>query len=192
MSRRTRRLPVNNRRQGPRHRNRRTPRPSTAEWSCPTASRVEGALGTWRRAARPAPAISTGGSVLTKTACMASGRTAGGNAKTKGRATSWSWTILVLRHRSRPRSRRRPRRANQIFGLHAIDATPARWRGDAGSSALDGTSVTTWSSPRSVPAPDSPVHRTQAGTDAGAVPRAHDEQRHDRCYHKNGRAPLVR
>ena len=31
--------------------------------------------------------------------------------------------------------------------LHAIDATPARWRGDAGSSALDGAS-TAASSPR--------------------------------------------
>ena len=31
--------------------------------------------------------------------------------------------------------------------LHAIDVTPARWRGDAGSSPLDGTSAST-SSPR--------------------------------------------
>ena len=31
--------------------------------------------------------------------------------------------------------------------LHAIDATPARWRGDAGSSSLDGAS-TVASSPR--------------------------------------------
>ena len=39
---------------------------------------------------------------------------------------------------------------NQIYGafvlnlrvdLHAIDATPARWRGDAGSSPLDGAST---------------------------------------------------
>ena len=45
---------------------------------------------------------------------------------------------------------------NQIYGafvlnrrvdLHAIDATPARWRGDDGSSALDGASAAT-SSPR--------------------------------------------
>jgi len=45
---------------------------------------------------------------------------------------------------------------NQIYGafvlnrrvdLHAIDATPARWRGDAGSSPLDGASTAT-SSPR--------------------------------------------
>ena len=28
------------------------------------------------------------------------------------------------------------------FDLHAIDATPARWRGDAGSSPLDGVSTT--------------------------------------------------
>ena len=45
---------------------------------------------------------------------------------------------------------------NQIYGafilnrrvdIHAIDATPARWRGDVGSSPLDGTSAAT-SSPR--------------------------------------------
>ena len=34
--------------------------------------------------------------------------------------------------------------------LHAIDATPARWRGDAGSSPLDRASAAT-SSPRSAP-----------------------------------------
>ena len=33
------------------------------------------------------------------------------------------------------------------FDLHAIDATPARWRGDAGSSPLDGDSAAT-SSPK--------------------------------------------
>ena len=159
ISRRTRRLPVNNRlqgrRRGPRHRSRRTPKLSMEEWSCPTASRVGAGPGTWRRAARPALDISTGASVLTKTASMASGRTAGGTARTKGRATSWSWTILVLRRPSRRRSRRRARRANQI---------------------LRGASD------------DSPVHRTQAGTDAGA----HDEQRHDRRHDKDGRAPLVK
>ena len=32
---------------------------------------------------------------------------------------------------------------NHIVVLHAIDATPARWRGDAGSSPLDGTSAAT-------------------------------------------------
>ena len=41
---------------------------------------------------------------------------------------------------------------NQIYGafvlnrrvdLHAIDATPARWRGDVGSSPLDGASAAT-------------------------------------------------
>ena len=36
---------------------------------------------------------------------------------------------------------------NHRVVLHAIDATPARWRGDAGSSPLDGTSTAT-SSPR--------------------------------------------
>ena len=34
--------------------------------------------------------------------------------------------------------------------LYAIDATPARWRGDVGSSPLDGASAAT-SSPRSAP-----------------------------------------
>ena len=32
---------------------------------------------------------------------------------------------------------------NHIVVLHAIDATPARWRGDADSSPLDGTSAAT-------------------------------------------------
>ena len=32
---------------------------------------------------------------------------------------------------------------NHIVVLHAIDATPARWRGGAGSSPLDGTSTAT-------------------------------------------------
>ena len=36
---------------------------------------------------------------------------------------------------------------NHRVVLHAIDATPARWRGDAGSSPLDGAS-TAASSPR--------------------------------------------
>ncbi|MEE2629035.1 MAG: hypothetical protein VX670_11245, partial [Candidatus Latescibacterota bacterium] len=36
---------------------------------------------------------------------------------------------------------------NRRVVLHAIDATPARWRGDAGSSPLDGAS-TAASSPR--------------------------------------------
>jgi hypothetical protein len=36
---------------------------------------------------------------------------------------------------------------NLRVDLHAIDATPARWRGDAGSSPLDGAS-TAASSPR--------------------------------------------
>ena len=31
----------------------------------------------------------------------------------------------------------------EVTALHAIDATPARWRGDVGSSPLDGTSATT-------------------------------------------------
>ena len=36
---------------------------------------------------------------------------------------------------------------NLRVDLHAIDATPARWRGDVGSSPLDGASAAT-SSPR--------------------------------------------
>ena len=32
---------------------------------------------------------------------------------------------------------------NHIVVLHAIDATPARWHGDADSSPLDGTSAAT-------------------------------------------------
>ena len=33
---------------------------------------------------------------------------------------------------------------NRRVDLHAIDATPARWRGDAGSSPLDGMHPTHW------------------------------------------------
>ena len=32
-------------------------------------------------------------------------------------------------------------RLNHCVDLHAIDATPARWRGNAGSSPLDGAST---------------------------------------------------
>ena len=39
---------------------------------------------------------------------------------------------------------------NRRVVLHAIDATPARWRGDAGSSPLDGAD-TAASSPRNAP-----------------------------------------
>jgi hypothetical protein len=45
---------------------------------------------------------------------------------------------------------------NRRVDLHAIDATPARWRGDAGSSPLDGAS-TAESSPRNDYAPDALV-----------------------------------
>jgi hypothetical protein len=37
---------------------------------------------------------------------------------------------------------------NHRVDLHAIDATPDRWRGDAGSSPLDGLASTAASSPR--------------------------------------------
>jgi len=37
---------------------------------------------------------------------------------------------------------------NRRVGLHAIDATPARWRGDDGSSPLDGASAATSSCTR--------------------------------------------
>ena len=40
---------------------------------------------------------------------------------------------------------------NRRVDLHAIDATPARWRGDVGSSPLDGTSATASS-------PEHPTH----------------------------------
>jgi len=103
-SRRTRRLPVNNLLQDPRHRNRRTPRQSTAEWSYPTACLVVAGRGTWRRAARPAPATSTGGSVPCRTASTASGRTAAGTAKMKGRATLLKRIGRASRRRSRPQS----------------------------------------------------------------------------------------
>ena len=43
--------------------------------------------------------------------------------------------------------------------LHAIDATPAQWRGDAGSSPIDGASTAT-SSPRNDLVKNSRVHPT--------------------------------
>ena len=63
---------------------------------------------------------------------------------------------LVLDLGARLLATRSALRGNQFYGafvlnrrvvLHAIDATPARWRGDAGSSPLDGAS-TAASSPR--------------------------------------------
>ena len=48
---------------------------------------------------------------------------------------------------------------NHRVVLHAIDATPARWRGDAGSSPLDGTSAGT-SSPRNDLVKNCRVHPT--------------------------------
>ncbi len=48
---------------------------------------------------------------------------------------------------------------NHRLNLHAIDATPARWRGDAGSSPLDGAS-TAASSPRNVLVKNCRVHPT--------------------------------
>ena len=69
-------------------------------------------------------------------------------------------TTRALAPRLAASARRPPARrklcGNQIYGafvlnrrvdLHAIDATPARWRGGVGSSPLDGTSAAT-SSPR--------------------------------------------
>ena len=50
-------------------------------------------------------------------------------------------------------------RANRRVDLHAIDATPARWRGDAGSSPLDGASAAT-SSPRNDLVKNYRVHPT--------------------------------
>ena len=48
---------------------------------------------------------------------------------------------------------------NRRVDLHAIDATPARWRGDVGSSPLDGTSAAT-SSPRNDLVKNCRVHPT--------------------------------
>ena len=74
---------------------------------------------------------------------------------------------------------------NQIYGafvlnrrvdLHAIDATPARWRGDVGSSPLDGAS-TAASSPRNDLVKNyrvDPTHWlifTQTTASAGSRPR---------------------
>ena len=48
---------------------------------------------------------------------------------------------------------------NRRIDLHAIDATPARWRGDVGSSPLDGASAAT-SSPRNDLVKNYRVHPT--------------------------------
>ena len=48
---------------------------------------------------------------------------------------------------------------NHRVVLHAIDATPARWRGDAGSSWLDGASAAA-SSPRDDLVKNCRVHPT--------------------------------
>ena len=55
---------------------------------------------------------------------------------------------------------------NRRVDLHAIDAPPARWRGDVGSSPLDGASAAT-SSPRNEPDTLVDFH-----TGAAAVPEA--------------------
>ena len=81
----------------------------------------------------------------------------------------------------RPRTPSSPAWKSKFYGafvlnhrvvLHAIDATAARWRGDAGSSPLDGAS-TAASSPRkdlvkNYRAPDSLVD-SHAGSSAGPV-----------------------
>jgi hypothetical protein len=62
---------------------------------------------------------------------------------------------------------------NHRVDLHAIDATPARWRGDAGSSLLDGAS-TAASLPRNDLVKNCRVHpthwliSTQGATSAAA------------------------
>ena len=48
---------------------------------------------------------------------------------------------------------------NRRVDLHAIDATPARWRGDGGSSPLDGASAAA-SSPRNDLVKNYRVHPT--------------------------------
>ena len=66
----------------------------------------------------------------------------------EGLATQLVDFLGVIR-RGRAPQRRRPVWKSKFYGafalnrrvdLHAIDATPARWRGDAGSSPLDGAS----------------------------------------------------
>ena len=180
ISRRTRRRPRYNRRRGrrrgPRRHNRRTPRPSTVELYYQTACPAAAGRGTWRRAARPALDILTGALVRCRTACMASGRTAGGSARTKGRATSWSWIIRASRRRSLHQSRRRTRRANQILrGASRLTSTrlapvaaTACWWGPGCLDAIDAIHITQLM-----------VHRTQAGALSRADARAHDG-RHDR------------
>merc|ERR1719380_567996 len=65
---------------------------------------------------------------------------------------------------------------NRRVDLHAIDATPARWRGDAGSSPLD-RARTAASSPRNDLVKNCRVHpthwliSTQSATDKSAPPR---------------------
>ena len=66
---------------------------------------------------------------------------------------------------------------NRRVDLYAIDATPARWRGDVGSSPLDGASATT-SSLRNDLVKNCRVHPTHwlISTQRGARPAAHREE----------------
>ena len=60
---------------------------------------------------------------------------------------------------------------NRRVDLHAIDATPARWRGDAGSSPFDGANAAA-SSPRNAPNTLVDFHtETNPGTCRGKSPR---------------------
>ena len=76
---------------------------------------------------------------------------AGGELGTVGVVIAWCaddfhWVGDVLRMVAACVEIKFLRRVRRVV-LHAIDATPARWRGDVGSSPLDGTS-TAASSPR--------------------------------------------
>ena len=62
---------------------------------------------------------------------------------------------------------------NRRVDLHAIDATPARWRGDVGSSPLDGASAAT-SSPRNDLVKNYRVHPTHWLTSTQAATSARD------------------
>ena len=68
---------------------------------------------------------------------------------------------------------------NRRVDLHAIDATPARWRGDAGSSPLDGAS-TAASSPRNDLVKNCRVHPTHwlISTQTGHKPSNDHNQHH--------------
>ena len=85
--------------------------------------------------------------------------------------------VVMMRHL---RKRQEPVWKSKFYGafvlncrvvLHAIDATPARWRGDAGASPLDGVSPAASSPRKDLVHPTHWLISTQVGARDGAHER---------------------